>query len=205
MALILAVIICLLPLSSLAPHLLVPGHARANPTAPQDAQNAPKGAGLAGSEISATALLDSSFKPPNNNLILVEIEKKTLKYFIDGKLTKEYPVATGTPETPTPVGSGYIRSKGKMAFKYQSGPNKGKLKRYSRLSDGQLVKIPYSKMFGFGIAIPGYSPYQFYIHSTTEEDTIGKAASHGCVRMKIKDMLEFYPLVEAGTRIIIKP
>lgn len=155
--------------------------------------------------ISATTLLDPSFEPPNNHLILVDMKTKTIKYYQDYKLIKEYRIAIGKPKTPTPVGSGYIRSKGKMIFRYWTGPKKGKIKKYSRLKDGRLVKIDYSKMFGLGITIPGYHPYQYYIHSTTEENTIGTAASKGCIRMKIKDMLELFPLVELGTKIIIKP
>lgn len=143
--------------------------------------------------------------PNSPRLLIVEIKNKSLKLFINEKLVKQYQIATGKPEKPTPVGEGFLRSKGRMIFRYDKGPDKGKIKKYSLLSDGRLIKIPYSKMLGFGIVIPGYNPNQYYIHSTTEEDTIGQNASKGCVRMRIKDMLEFFKLVEVGDKIIIKP
>lgn len=43
-----------------------------------------------------------------------------------------------------------------------------------------------------------------YIHGTTEEYLIGTPASHGCIRMKNTDIVEFYDLVEVGTPIIIE-
>ena len=42
-----------------------------------------------------------------------------------------------------------------------------------------------------------------YIHGTPDEDLIGKPASHGCVRMKNKDVIELFELVHAGTPVEI--
>lgn len=41
------------------------------------------------------------------------------------------------------------------------------------------------------------------IHGTYDEDSIGTYASHGCIRMRISDSEEMYPLVPIGTRVII--
>lgn len=45
----------------------------------------------------------------------------------------------------------------------------------------------------------------YLIHGTHpgNEDSIGTAASHGCVRMRNADLTELYPLVPTGTRIFI--
>jgi lipoprotein-anchoring transpeptidase ErfK/SrfK len=41
------------------------------------------------------------------------------------------------------------------------------------------------------------------IHGTTQDWSIGHAASHGCMRMHRWDVEELYELVEVGTPVII--
>ena len=41
------------------------------------------------------------------------------------------------------------------------------------------------------------------IHGTEETESLGSAASHGCVRMAIPDVEELYDRVEVGTPIYI--
>jgi lipoprotein-anchoring transpeptidase ErfK/SrfK len=43
-----------------------------------------------------------------------------------------------------------------------------------------------------------------YIHGTTHEDKVGEAASHGCVRMRNKDVIELFELVGEGTPVVIE-
>ena len=47
-----------------------------------------------------------------------------------------------------------------------------------------------------GLSIPGYG-----IHGTNEPGSIGKAASHGCIRMGKADLEEFYALVAVGDTV----
>lgn len=150
--------------------------------------------------LSATLPSVSEIRSARDNLIVISLKDKTLKFIDAGKLIKQYPIGIGKPKTPTPVGRGFIRSKGKMVF-FQS---KGKKLPYLRLKNGQWIKMPNKKILGFGISIPGHDPFEYYIHSTTNDDAINAAVSNGCVRMKILDMLELYPLAPVGTRIIIK-
>ena len=42
-----------------------------------------------------------------------------------------------------------------------------------------------------------------YIHGTPEEGLIGKPASHGCVRMKNKEVIELFDLVQVNTPVLI--
>lgn len=42
-----------------------------------------------------------------------------------------------------------------------------------------------------------------YIHGTPEEWRIGKPASHGCIRMKNKDIIELFSLIKRGTLVRI--
>lgn len=42
-----------------------------------------------------------------------------------------------------------------------------------------------------------------YIHGTPDETEMGKPGSHGCVRMRNRDMLALFGLVAAGTPVLI--
>jgi len=43
-----------------------------------------------------------------------------------------------------------------------------------------------------------------YIHGTKHEDKIGRAASHGCVRMRNADVIELFEMVDEGTLVVIE-
>ena len=42
-----------------------------------------------------------------------------------------------------------------------------------------------------------------YIHGTSDEQSIGKAASHGCIRMRNRDVVELFDQVAPGTPVDI--
>jgi lipoprotein-anchoring transpeptidase ErfK/SrfK len=42
------------------------------------------------------------------------------------------------------------------------------------------------------------------IHGTSEDWSIGSKASHGCLRMHVKDVIDLYPRVPVGTPVLIK-
>lgn len=54
-----------------------------------------------------------------------------------------------------------------------------------------------------GEMIDSYQRY-IYIHGTAEENKIGQPASHGCVRMCNKDIVELFDLVDEGCKVLIK-
>ena len=42
-----------------------------------------------------------------------------------------------------------------------------------------------------------------YIHGCPDSDSFSKPSSHGCVKMRNKDIIELFDNVEAGTRVLI--
>jgi L,D-transpeptidase YbiS len=42
-----------------------------------------------------------------------------------------------------------------------------------------------------------------YIHGTNDEASLGRAASHGCIRMKNREVIELFDLVPVGTPVWI--
>ncbi len=43
-----------------------------------------------------------------------------------------------------------------------------------------------------------------YLHGTPDEEPMGEALSHGCVRMRNRDIIRLFDLVETGTRVLIE-
>jgi len=117
-------------------------------------------------------------RPPSRGsslpLIIIEVEKRQLHFHSD-ELVKTYPVAVGKPSTPTPLGNWTIVQKAMNP----GGPFGA---RWMRLS------VPSG---GYGI------------HGTNNPKSIGKAVSHGCVRMYNNDVIEIYPLTPLGTPVTI--
>ena len=54
-----------------------------------------------------------------------------------------------------------------------------------------------------GEGIDSYQRY-IYIHGTHEEEKIGEPASHGCVRMRNKDVVELFDRVDEGCSVLIQ-
>jgi len=51
--------------------------------------------------------------------------------------------------------------------------------------------------------VDSYQRY-IYIHGTSEEDKIGTAASHGCIRMCNDDVIDLFDQIETGCEVLIE-
>lgn len=113
---------------------------------------------------------------PQGLWILISIHQKTLTLYEGTQVVKRYPVATGTAQTPTPIGFYHITH------------------RFS----GDLG--------GFGTRFLGLNvPWgQYGIHGTNKPGSIGSNASHGCIRMLVKDSEELYSITPNGTKVLIE-
>jgi lipoprotein-anchoring transpeptidase ErfK/SrfK len=129
--------------------------------------------------------VDAQVKPAaTKRVIVVSLEDHKLALVEDGKVKKIYSVAVGKPSTPSPVGNFTIARR-------VMNPT------YSH--DGRVVPPGPNNPVGtrwMGLSIPGYG-----IHGTNVPNSIGKAASHGCIRMAKKDLEELYPMVEVGDTV----
>jgi hypothetical protein len=108
-------------------------------------------------------------------IIIIEIDEKTLNLFEDDKCIKQYTIASGKPDWPSPIGSWKIITKGDWGEGFGG------------------------RWLGLDVRWGTYG-----IHGTTDESSIGKAASHGCIRMYNDDIKELYDIVSTGTPVIIK-
>lgn len=112
---------------------------------------------------------------PERTSILIDMDKLTLTIFESGEPWRQFPVAMGKYETPTPVGNWEI-------FSQNTNPPDVMGTRWLGLN------IPYG---------------QYGIHGTNAPHSIGSFASHGCIRMHNAHVEEIYPLVTHGTPVTI--
>lgn len=110
----------------------------------------------------------------NMTTICIDTGQRILSFCSPG-FNKIYKVAVGKKSTPTPLGDWVITQK----LVDPGGPFGV---RWMRLS------VPWG---GYGI------------HGTNNPSSIGKAASHGCVRMYNDDVVELYNMVGLGTPVSI--
>lgn len=109
--------------------------------------------------------------------ILIHVDDKKL-YLLDAdcNVVKKYSIATGKSGFSSPIGNWKIVNRGTAWGK------------------------------GFGARWLGLNvPWGTYgIHGTNMEGLIGQAVSHGCIRMRNKDIIELYNLVGIGTPVVIR-
>lgn len=116
--------------------------------------------------------------------IVVSLQDRKLALVEDGEVKKLYTVAVGKPSTPSPVGTFTIQRRVKNPV-YQH--------------EGKVVQPGPANPVGtrwMGLSVKGYG-----IHGTNEPRSIGKAASHGCIRMARKDLEEMYEMVHVGDTV----
>ncbi len=138
--------------------------------------------GAAGANVPAT--VEQTQPAATKRVIVVSLEDHKLALVEDGKVKKIYSVAVGKPSTPSPVGTFTIARR-------VMNPT------YSH--DGRTVPPGPNNPVGtrwMGLNIPGYG-----IHGTNVPSSIGKAASHGCIRMAKKDLEELYSMVQVGDTV----
>lgn len=76
------------------------------------------------------------------------------------------------------------------------------------LEKGVPVPPAYSEARYLGGMLGDYALYlsdEIAIHGTENRSSVGRAASHGCLRMFNEDVAIVFPLVEIGTKVIVTP
>jgi lipoprotein-anchoring transpeptidase ErfK/SrfK len=119
--------------------------------------------------------------------IAVDLSSRRLTLFRDGERTLRVPVAVGSPASPTPTGRYYINQK--LIARNPSGP----------YGPGALGISAFSPVLtGWAQGGP------VAIHGTNEPWSIGRAASHGCVRVRNSVLRRLFAATPAGTPVVIE-
>jgi L,D-transpeptidase catalytic domain len=128
--------------------------------------------------------------------IVVHVDTNRLDLYEGFGVTHSWDVATAKPGWTTPVGEWSM---------YQKRENPP---WYNPALDSWGADLPAVVPGGPGNpmgtrALYITAPGLIRIHGTTSPDSIGRYASHGCIRMHNEQVEELYELVPVGTRVII--
>lgn len=126
--------------------------------------------------------------------ILVRRADRRLMLYDNGSLEKTYPVAIGTPGFPTPRGTWKIVQKRYLPTWGNPGSDWAK---------DMPKTIPPGPNNPLGTRALNLNASGIRIHGTSNDASIGDAASHGCVRMHRWDVEDLYPRVDVGTPVIV--
>ena len=155
-------------------------------------------------------------------IVFVSIEKQKLYHIKNNKIISEFIISSSAYGTGNKAGSNKTPlGLHKVKQKYgDNTPINGRMK--GRVYYGEIAAIyrdntksktddvttrilwleglEHGRNKGEGI--DSFKRY-IYIHGTSEEGRLGTPASHGCIRMKNKDVSDLYKIIEVGTLVLI--
>jgi lipoprotein-anchoring transpeptidase ErfK/SrfK len=128
----------------------------------------------------AEALAQDKQTAPDRRIV-VSIPDRKLAVIESGNVVKIFPTAVGAPSSPSPKGSFTIVQRITDPTWY--GP-------------GKIVPPGKNNPVGtrwIGLSLKGYG-----IHGTNNPASIGHNASHGCIRMRNRDVEQLFEMVSVG-------
>jgi lipoprotein-anchoring transpeptidase ErfK/SrfK len=127
-------------------------------------------------------------------VVTIDRSTFTLRLFKRLKVAKTYRVAVGMPAYPTPTGLFSIANKAvNPAWTAPNSPWAGAYANET-VSGGSSENPLKARWMGI---VNGVG-----IHGTGIPGSIGTAASHGCIRMTVPDVIDLYPRVPVGTPVL---
>jgi len=116
--------------------------------------------------------------------IVVSIPDRKLAVMESDRVVRVYSTAVGAPKSPSPSGSFQIVNHIPQPTWY---------------TKGKIVPPGPANPLGtrwLGLSLKGYG-----IHGTNVPSSIGKNASHGCIRMRNRDVEELFEMVAVGDAV----
>ena len=142
------------------------------------------------------AVNTNRLKAANRTILTVSKNERKVRLFKNLKFNRSYGVAIGQPAYPTPSGLFSIQSKQvNPTWSVPNSPWAGELQ--GTTVDGGSAANPLKARWMGIVNGVGF-------HGTGEDGSIGTAASHGCLRMHVSDVIALYSRVPVGTPVLIR-
>jgi lipoprotein-anchoring transpeptidase ErfK/SrfK len=116
--------------------------------------------------------------------IVVSIPDRKLVLLEGDRIVKIYNVAVGASESPSPSGEFEIAHRLENPTYFHPG-----------VVIGPGANNPLSPRW-IGLNVKGFG-----IHGTNRPESIGKSASHGCIRLRNRDIEDLFERVQSGDRV----
>jgi len=139
--------------------------------------------------INAAALLQAQPEQQDkpDRRVVISIPHRKLALVEDGQVLRVFDTAVGAAKSPSPVGDFAIVTR---------------IPNPTHYTPGKVIPPGKSNPLGtrwIGLTVKGYG-----IHGTNVPRSIGKAASHGCIRMRNRDVEELFELVSVGDKVELR-
>jgi lipoprotein-anchoring transpeptidase ErfK/SrfK len=123
----------------------------------------------------------------SRRIVLVSLEDRRLAVLENEKVLAYFPVAVGAEVSPSPTGDFAIVSRLANPTYYHHGVVIG-------AGRGNPVGTRW-----MGLSLKGYG-----IHGTNDPSSIGHATSHGCIRLRNRDVEKLYAMLRVGDEVQIR-
>jgi len=118
---------------------------------------------------------------------LVSIPDRKLVVVEGDDVIATFPIAVGAAVSPSPTGEFQIVSRVSNPTYYHAGK-----------------VIPTGKSNPLGTRWLGLSQKGYGIHGTNAPKSVGHAASHGCIRLRNRDMEQLFIMLRVGDTVVIR-
>lgn len=125
-------------------------------------------------------------QPVSRPLVLISLADRQLAVIDGADVIARFAVAVGAADSPSPVGQFRIVNRVSKPTYYHPGS-----------------VIPSGKDNPIGTRWVGLSQKGYGIHGTNVPRSIGHAASHGCIRLRNRDMERLFTLLRIGDAVEI--
>lgn len=143
--------------------------------------------------ITKKAINELYIKPNEKIHLVIKLSDRRVYVYKDDQLKTSYPIAIGRAGWETPTGTHKVIEK---------IPNPS----WKHPFTGEIIPPGPENPLGerwIGFWTDGKNYIGF--HGTPKEETVGQAASHGCVRMLNQDILALFEKVGVGTTVVVEP
>jgi lipoprotein-anchoring transpeptidase ErfK/SrfK len=138
-------------------------------------------------------------RAPKEKVARIEVDKEgnvMRGYAAEGPLVVSYPASIGSEENPSPEGTMEVRTIAENP-KYSYHPDKN----FQQGDNTEPLDLPPGPNSPVGSVWIDLTKETYGIHGTPTPELVGKAGSHGCVRLTNWDAEELAGLVRAGTKV----
>ncbi|MBC7972478.1 MAG: L,D-transpeptidase [Verrucomicrobia bacterium] len=125
--------------------------------------------------------------------LVIDLSDRRVYVYREQALVTSYPIAIGQAGWETPSGSFQV-------LEMQRDP------KWQHPITGEVIPVGAANPLGkrwIGFLYEGRTHIGF--HGTNQEELIGQAVSHGCVRMQNRDVVALYDQISLGTSVDVRP
>ena len=138
-------------------------------------------------------------KPAPELSVHVSVAESMLEVRDGEKVVAAFPVTVGSAQTASPIGQWKVRAVAKFPnFRY----DKKMLMKGERSADFKM--LPPGPNNPVGVMWIALNKKGIGLHGTNDPDSIGRSASHGCIRLANWDVVKVATLVKPGVAVTIE-